>query len=64
VLCLRRGVLFTWTFLVGALLATVLTTESDRVDRDGEAFWLPWVLSAVWLAGIALLVLFERRHRP
>jgi hypothetical protein len=54
--------LFAWTLLMSAVLATVLTSESNRVDQDGEEHWLPWALPAVWLAGIVLLALFERRH--
>ena len=52
-----------WTFVLGALFATVLTTEGPRLDRDGEASWLRWGVPALWLIGIGLLLLVGRRRR-
>jgi hypothetical protein len=46
-----------WTLLLAAVLATVLTTDTNRAEHDEEAPWLPWMLLGVWLAGIVLLAI-------
>jgi hypothetical protein len=55
-----------WTVVIAAAVATVLTTASPRYDRDGEGYWLPLALGAIWLGGLALLILVARltKKRP